>query len=98
MTSNILVEVPHEEFRDRRVATKLAEIDPSLISDGIKTLVDGLGNSLKKNPFSSADFKVEKIVLNLGVSGEGKVSILGSGVKAGAEASIQIHVAFGGDN
>jgi hypothetical protein len=95
-TSGILIQVPEDSFRGGSATSKLERIDADELASNVQSLLSNLGSALERYPINFPKGKLKELVLNLGVSVDGKVSILGTGISAGATASLEVHIEFEG--
>lgn len=75
-----------------RAAGRAVEVllDSDALAAEIDTLVDACADTLEKVARTSRSVQVAEVELSLTVTASGKVSLLGFGVDAGAEAGIKI--------
>jgi hypothetical protein len=71
-------------------AVRAIAVDVEQLSDNFVGFVENVRSMLARVSDVAGEFSVEKVEIQAQISGEGKVGFVGSGVKAGGEASIKL--------
>ena len=64
-------------------------VDPAVVSENLKHILSDLQSVLDELPKSTTGYYVDEIELNLGISGNGSVALIGR-LEAGVEAGIKV--------
>lgn len=70
----------------------IKSIDPEVLTKNISDFIDALSHLPDYIKNSSNSLRIKKMVFNLDVNAEGKVSILGSGVSSSFRTGISLHL------
>lgn len=88
----LIISPDQDQFRGGSTSNQLQKIPVSTLTKNIEEFLSKIGTNLDLSNVEIPNGKVSKLILTLGVTGTGQISILGTGGSVAANGSISVHI------